>query len=501
MTDGALRFLQVRGDVPSGGLRMMSSGLDPLLAEALVMLRARHWTGTAGDNWDNEGTLGATGDAVPQTALGSADSDAGPPSYFNRDMFDQRYVMFSGAINEGDGDPSLASTPDSASISITGDIVMRVKGRGVPGWYGSANQAVLMRKANGADLLVQDYDLNIEDDGDVRLGWIQADTTVKGLSWTNVFEDLYVGPYDLLADLDVDNGAGGHTARLWQQDDAGSVSFAGTTWTLVSAQTGSGTTDIRDTSGVLAVGITKGWFEKAQVWSGKVGSNPTLVADFDPSDSAGENDPSWASAATGETWTVSYLDHTGVIDTATPGFVVGGATANVHGWKITDADSLDFGTTTDGTVVVKVRNFEIADTNGEQFAWANKQTGSFGAPGSAGWVIEDLKIPAPPLDFLYAGATEGTDTAAPVTNAHTTGSNLAVLTMDRDGNATFYLNGTSVGTPAAMSAVGSISTATDIIIGGWGGMLGVVESFALYNRVLTADEVTRISTLATNGVI
>lgn len=464
--------------------------LPPVLQDALILLQASAFVGTDGDTWGNEGTVGSVADSSPVTPAADASGSVGPPSIVTRDLFSQSLVMFTSAIDEGDNPPSLASTPDSPALSITGDITLRVKGRGIPGWYGSASQAVLIRKAEGTDptpgYLNGVYGLNIESDGDVRLDWTQADTTDKALPIADVFAAGYVGPYDLLFDLDVDNGAGGHTVRCWTQDDAGAVSFAGTTWTLVGSSTdGGGTTDIADSTGPLLVGITKGFFEKAQVWSGLVGGTPTLVADFDPEDSAGEGDISWDSAATGETYTLtSYAQ---VADADIPQFMVGGPNSNANGFEIADSAAISLGTT-DATWAWWGRPFAVATVSGSFWYYVRKFTGTLGA-GGTGAAIWDAKFDPASVDGFGPLISDGTDTVSALDNTDwTAAQHLVVVTFDRDGDLTQYIDGVEVAS-ASMAAVGDLTAVADLILGQMTTM-HAVQAFAQWDRLLTATEIT-----------
>jgi hypothetical protein len=74
------------------------------------------------------------------------------------------------------------------------------------------------------------------------------------------------------------------------------------------------------------------------------------------------------------------------------------------------------------------------------------------------------------------------------------------LTASRTGNAILYVDGVVEGTPASMSAVGSLDEAdSPVFIGdiGFQGQPfdGVLDDVRIYNRVLTAAEVRQLSTL------
>ncbi len=74
------------------------------------------------------------------------------------------------------------------------------------------------------------------------------------------------------------------------------------------------------------------------------------------------------------------------------------------------------------------------------------------------------------------------------------------LTASRTGNAILYVDGVVEGTPASLSAVGSLDEpGSPVFIGdiGFQGQPfdGVLDDVHIYNRVLTAAEVRQLSTL------
>lgn len=75
-----------------------------------------------------------------------------------------------------------------------------------------------------------------------------------------------------------------------------------------------------------------------------------------------------------------------------------------------------------------------------------------------------------------------------------------VLTASRTGNATLYIDGVSVGTPASITAVGNIDDpGSPVLIGdiGFGGQPfdGGIDDVRIYNKVLTPSEVRQLSRL------
>lgn len=493
MIDGALRFLQSRGDVPSGGLRMMSSGLDPLLAEALVMLRASSFTGAPGDDWVNEGTAGGDAVAAPTAA---ADNDVPPVWYSPADGMGTALRGLSIRTNEGDAARALFSTPDAAALDITGDITLRARFQLIPAAF-DAPQGVIIRKTIGtadAEYLFSVWSLVIDENGDLRFNFNEDQNAEVAAGLSNY------GLHDVAMDYDSATG----DVRAFVAAPAGAYTIDGDTFDLVGTNTSLTGAAIETSTGPLTFMIAKGWGLLAQVFTGRVGETMVKVAEFDPEDSGGLGDTSWT-AGTGETWTAE--GDSWIVDPTSAGWWLSPAGAGGFGaeasFTVADDPAIDLGTG-DGTIVFKASPTAIATANFSFWVYASKATGTVGS-GGVGWVIEDFKFDGAGLDGFGVIASDGTDTTLALHNASwTVAEHLCVITFDRDGSATLYIDGVSRATgsmTATPGAVGDISTSTGIILNDSVPNAFGLHAFGLWDRLLTSDEVTRISTLATNGVI
>jgi hypothetical protein len=102
--------------------------------------------------------------------------------------------------------------------------------------------------------------------------------------------------------LDVNNGAGGNTVRIYK-------GLNGVDWDLVETVTTAGTTTVRQTNSTMRIGGFAGEWYNGQVEFAEIrsGINGTVLATFNAAD------PGWAtpgiasavSAASGETWTLN----------------------------------------------------------------------------------------------------------------------------------------------------------------------------------------------------
>jgi hypothetical protein len=191
---------------------------------------------------------------------------------------------------------NYASTPDSAAVSITGDIDIRV---GVSATDVTDNQMLICKYVGGTGDqgpylqlvgLIPFFGYSIAS-GSQRD--IQA---TANLSWSNG-DILYIR-----ATLDIDNGAGGHDVRFYTSSDRVS-------WTqLGSTVTGSGTEAQWDNAAPWQIsGYNNG---TVAPFDGKVyyaelrnGIDGPVVAAFDPS--RADADATTFVAETGETWTIN----------------------------------------------------------------------------------------------------------------------------------------------------------------------------------------------------
>ncbi|GGT43331.1 hypothetical protein [Streptomyces purpureus] len=139
----------------------------------------------------------------------------------------------------------IASTPDHASLDITGDIDVRVEATLID-WYGSARQT-LIGKWNSADSQ-RSWFLRVGN-GLMTFSW-----TTGGSNATAHFVEAVLPPMldraALRATLDVDNGAGGHAVSLYWAESLDGP------WTLLITVTGSGATSIYNSTSPLTLAPT-----------------------------------------------------------------------------------------------------------------------------------------------------------------------------------------------------------------------------------------------------
>lgn len=189
---------------------------------------------------------------------------------------------------------SYFSTPDSAVASITGDLGLRAHAV-LADWTPTGNQFLIAKRNASAA-----YNLYINTLGQPAINWWDSGGVLKSATATVAVSAADGTLLWVRADLDVDNGAGGHTVTFYTSQD-------GATWTqLGTAVTAAGTTSIRDTAdgveiGSWAGGTTdnlKGTIYRAQVYNGT-----TLAVDFNPQDHS--TGATFTSSTTGEVWTLN----------------------------------------------------------------------------------------------------------------------------------------------------------------------------------------------------
>lgn len=180
-------------------------------------------------------------------------------------------------------DDNYASAPDSAALSITGDIDIRINAASLD-WTPSAFQMALCKSGTGAS--DRSYMLGLQSVGTLTLFWVQADGTSISKSST-----VATGITDntntyFRATLDVDNGAAGNDVAFYKSTDYDPVSRTGTWVQIGTTVTTAGTTNIRDTNTSLAIGANNEIATPIQPWSGKFyrvqilnGINGTLAFD------------------------------------------------------------------------------------------------------------------------------------------------------------------------------------------------------------------------------
>ncbi len=200
-----------------------------------------------------------------------------------------------------------ASTPDHASLDITGDIDLRVR-VALDDWTPAATEGLLAKATAAGNNRA--YKFVVDTAGLLVLQW----STDGSLPLVTEVSTVATGIADgaakhVRATLDVDNDASGYDVNFYTSDN-------GAVWTqLGTTVVGGATTSIAATTAILEVGTggnvgglqnASGTFYEAQVLDGIDG---TLVADFDAADfNAGDTDTDTAVDATGKTWTINGAD-------------------------------------------------------------------------------------------------------------------------------------------------------------------------------------------------
>lgn len=194
---------------------------------------------------------------------------------------------------------SYFSTPDAASLRITGDIeiVARVK---LTDWTPAAEMAVAARYA----FLNASYMLSVGPTGTLTM-WHTADGA-SAISQASSIPPFANGTtYWIKATLDVDNGAAGRNYAFYYAADQVAEP---TSWTTLSTHTVAGTTSIYAGTQRLEVGTYGGgtWLLAGSVYRTIIrnGIGGTTVADFRPLDARSSTATNWYSVGVaGQVWT------------------------------------------------------------------------------------------------------------------------------------------------------------------------------------------------------
>lgn len=185
-------------------------------------------------------------------------------------------------LTDGD-DGNLASTPDHASLDITGDIDLRYEGD-IDWWRGSP-----VTGANGSGLVgkfrtagdQRSYSFWIAS-GKMVLSWSTAGTAATEAGAVSAAVVPWAkGRHAVRATLDVNNGAGGRTVRFYTAD-----SLAGP-WTLLEEQISAGVTSIFSSTVPLEVGADSptdpatGRTFAVEVYAGLTGTDLRAAPNFE----------------------------------------------------------------------------------------------------------------------------------------------------------------------------------------------------------------------------
>lgn len=194
---------------------------------------------------------------------------------------------------------SYASTPDHASLDITGDIDLRVDAD-LTSWANGALQALVAKYTTTGSQ--RSWRLRMTADGVLGLQW----TTGGGLPLLTMDTSIPVpvasGPLVLRETLDVDNGASQRVGQSWT-----AAAMAGPWVQLGSTVTTSGATSMHSGSSALEVGSTGGGTNDlaegvVRAVEARSGIDGTVVAD--PDFTIHDTDTTSFVDSTGKTWTI-----------------------------------------------------------------------------------------------------------------------------------------------------------------------------------------------------
>lgn len=162
-----------------------------------------------------------------------------------------------------EGVASGLTAPDSASLSITGDLEVRVDLE-LPDWTSSGSstgQTIIRKWQSGGQ---RSWALAHDGDGYLALYWSEGGTTYTHLTATAL---MPAGRRrsTLIVTLDVDNGAGGHDVAFYVAD-----SLTGAQTQIGETVTGSGTTSIYDGTADVTIGDNGGGRERIQVFGAMI---------------------------------------------------------------------------------------------------------------------------------------------------------------------------------------------------------------------------------------
>lgn len=380
----------------------------------------------------------------------------------------------------GDGVTSTGSYlwTDDPAIAVTGDIDIRVACESIDDVTnnGLVPQAVKVAKYLGDTLNTFDYMVSVLNDGDANLSFganaavvaaslDQTDGTA--LRWTRVAATGVVSAY--------------------VEDAAGAVTTAdGRTWTLLGTDT-EATGDLPDTANsILTFMIGKGHGGWCQVYDGVDG---TLVVDLDVDRdaTAGLSVGDTFTDATGNVWTLNEGCATFGCDRRA--WIVGSPGETADGpFTVADAAALDIGTG-DFTAAMVYEPSTLA-SGGADFRtlFFKADPSTIGSTG-VGWGFVDYG----PLGGVGFALNDGAGLKSAFGSWTAGARHLVVATGDRDGNLRLFID--DMATPVATTDITGVGTLTNALsVSSSSPEPGLLGAVALWDRVLTADELATLTT-------
>lgn len=261
---GAISAVEETTEIRAGGITCTLSGIPSslislALQDARQGLRARLWLGLLAES-------------------GSA----------------QRALMLSLPGSSGNN----ATTADSAALSVTGDIDVRIRAAAAD-WTPASQMYLAGRYASMSDA---GFSVRLETSGVLGVDWVDGSGSYHQAVSTAATGFTDGAVQYVRATLDVDNGASGHDVTFYTSTD-------GQTWTQLGATvTTAGVTSIKDTALDYVIGnytASGGLPFDGDIYLLEIrsGIDGTVVAQFDPQ--RGLTGDTSLSSATGEVWAVN----------------------------------------------------------------------------------------------------------------------------------------------------------------------------------------------------
>jgi hypothetical protein len=377
---------------------------------------------------------------------------------------------------------NYVSTPDSAALSITGDIDIRVKAA-LTDWTPAVASGLACKATTTT---TRSWLFQVDSTtGKLRLAWSPDGSAASQVSVASTVSPTISdgSALWLRAVLDVDNGAGGKTVRFYTSSD-------GITWAQLGTDvTSAGTTSIHDNNSAVELGSFFGGTDS--LLSGSVfalqirsGIGGTLVADFDATKLsepyATHTDPQ------GNVWTFNR-------------------SASGRKLAVVDRDMLLFGTDDYGEVADNaLLNFGAADSFTTLLAYRYYDTlDAFDRliqkAGSTGIGYTLLRYnPVASGNYTYIGDGTSTVTSQPVAISAGRAA-MAGMVLSRQTQTIRAFTGATFGSSGNVSAVGSIAntgklrlftTATDPV-----GSFSDGEFFAaaIFREALSQTDLQRLA--------
>lgn len=447
-----------------------SAGLT-LLKSATLWLSAS--AGTAGEQTAvNQGTGGS---ALNARYGSTASVDSNDPLLLTHSG--TNYLYLPGIAG------NYASSPDSAALSITGDIDIRID-VALSSYASGSNQGLVAKySGSGGYIVVLDTTGALAFYYNAAAGGTQATAVELGL--TNGTR------YELRVTVDVDDGAGNKVISVYKR--AGGTNDA---WTLVKSNTTAGTISITDTADALAIGSDRtagtssmaiGSFYKVQIYSGIAGTK-VFDADF----TANTNQSSFTESSSNAATVTINRATSGrkSVMVVRPVWLFG----TDDYLEVADNDLLDFASSDNFTLLAVVRQF--SDT---AYGYVMEKRATALTDRFRGY---EMNVTATDVRGFVFGATLDGDidgskgTAA--TKAYTLGS-LTCMTVVRDTGADQLKAGagSSFGTAVTDASVNGLANSSTLRVGvsgsaGYYYMNGEISHVAIFRSALTTTDIGNI---------